>query len=67
MRHQLAESIHKQYRTMYEKGMVNETDQLESEYDLLKAKTEPDAERGTVRISCAASTCSSVHGYQYRL
>lgn len=45
MRYQLAESIHKQYQTMYEKGMVNEIDLLESEYDLLKAKTELDAAR----------------------
>lgn len=45
MRYQLAESIHKQYQTRFEKGMITDIDLLESEYDLLKAKTELDAAR----------------------
>ena len=63
MRYQLAESIHKQYQTMYEKGMVNEIDLLESEYNLLKAKTELDAARRNREMPCAASTFSFAWTY----
>ena len=43
MKYELAESINHQNEQKFAKGMITETDALESEYNLLQAKAELDA------------------------
>jgi len=44
-KYEVAESLHIQNKLRFEKGMISETDVLESEYGLQKAKAELDAAR----------------------